>query len=159
MARRFAFLVATVALLVGATACGSDGSKPAGGSTSTTRPATSSTTHAAGGRTTDWSDVTAAWKTLAPDPFAVGPQQVADDLAARRRGQDTSEVGIVTVNEVRTGEPLVIVLHEAGGPDPAVAQVVTEITLEPGDEGWLVSSARQRSVCAAGSTANATTCS
>ena len=56
----------------------------------------------------------------------------------------------MTVTQVGTGEPLVVVLTETGVPDPAVTRVETEITLEGGDQGWAVTSARQRSVCANG---------
>jgi hypothetical protein len=128
-------------------ACGSSsGSKSAPSSTSTTNRTTTSTVGACTGA--GWADVTETWKVLAPGPFATSPQQVAEDLAALRRGQDTSEVGQVSVAEVRSGEPLVIVLAETGVPDVAVTRVETEVTLEGGDQGWAVSSARQRSICA-----------
>jgi hypothetical protein len=145
-ARRRVLAVTTVAFAVILAACGSSGGSKSGSTTSTSTKATTTTTAACTGA--DWSEVTAAWKTLAPGPYAEGRQQVADDLAARRRGQDTSEVGQVSVREVRTGEPLVVVLSETGVPDVQVARVDTEITLEGGDQGWSVTSARQRSICA-----------
>jgi hypothetical protein len=151
----------TVALVV-PTACGSSGGSGAGGSTtsSSSRTSTSTTTVAPGQGTTAWTDVTAEWKALAPTPFAKSPELAAEDLAALRRGQDTSEVGEVTVTAVRRGEPAVVVLTESGGPDAAVVSTETEITLEPGDEGWAVSAARQRSTCFRAPTdADATSCS
>jgi len=145
-ARRRLLAVTTVACALTVAACGSSGGSRSGSSTSTATKATTTTTATCAGA--GWADVTAAWKTLAPGPFASGRQQVADDLAALRRGQDTSEVGQVSVAEVRRGEPLVVVLSETGGPDIEVTRVDTEITLEGGDQGWSVTSARQRSVCA-----------
>ena len=145
-ARRRVLTAATVAFAVTVAACGSSGGSKSGSSTSTSTKATTTTTAACAGSA--WSDVTAAWKTLAPGPYAEGRQQVADDLAALRRGQDTSEVGQVSVAKVGTGEPLVVVLSETGVPDAQVARVDTEITLEGGDQGWSVSSARRQSVCA-----------
>jgi hypothetical protein len=142
--------VIAAAFVVTVAACGSSGRSTSGSSSSSTSSSsrTSSTTAptCAGA---GWADVTPGWKTLAPGPYATGRQQVAEDLAARRRGQDTSQVGQVSVAEVRAGEPLVVVLAETGGPDPAVTRVETEITLEGGDQGWMVTSARQRSICAA----------
>ena len=74
---------------------------------------------AAGGGRTAWVDVTASWQALAPASLADGPQQVAEDLAALRRGQDTSEVGEVTVARSARGEPLVVVLvGDRRGPTP-----------------------------------------
>jgi hypothetical protein len=145
---------ALIALLLGliASACGSDGSSPPATTTSTgpTRSSTSSTTPAAEGAQTAWRDVTARWQQLAPRPIPKGPAAVADDLAALLRGGDTSSVGQVEVAGVRTGEPLVVVIRETGVPDDSTAAVEYEITLEAGDEGWLVTSARGRSTCARG---------
>ena len=154
--RRLVLICVTAAFVVAA--CGSDGSSPGGGGSSSSSSTSTSTTTAAQG-TTGWTDVTAAWKTLAPAPIAKSPEQVAEDLAALRRGQDTSEVGEVTVTSVRRGEPAVVVLTETGGPDEAVVSTETEITLEPGDEGWAVSAARQRSTCFRAPAPDATTCS
>ncbi len=75
-----------------------------------------------------------------------GRAAVADELAARYRGGDTSEVGAVAVAEVGSGEPLVVVLRETGVSD-AVAGRDIEITLEGGDAGWGVASARVRDAC------------
>lgn len=110
------------------------------------------------GRTT-WVDVTDRWKALAPTAFATNPDQVAEDLAALWRGGDTSEVGIVEVVAVRRGEPAVIVIRERDVPDDSVAAVDYEITLQPGDEGWLVSKARAQRSCRRGvSATDATLC-
>jgi hypothetical protein len=143
------FLVCAAVAATALTACGSGDSK-SGSSTSTSASSRTSTTTttAAACANAAWTDVTSTWTALATQPLAEGRQQVADDLAALRRGQDTSEVGQVSVAEVRTGEPLVVVLSETGVPDVSVARVDTEITLEGGDEGWSVTSARQRSICA-----------
>jgi len=146
--RRSLFTVAVFACVVVA-ACGSSGSTGTPERTSTTsrRPTTSSTAPAGEG-TTAWVDVSATWKAMAPSSLSTSPQEVADDLAALRRGQGgTSDVGEVSVVEVRGGEPAVVVLAETGGADPAVAKVETEITLEPGEGGWTVGSARQRFTC------------
>ena len=77
MARRFAAPDGGRALVIGATRCGSDGSKPSGAldvdddvTGTPRRPRT-----ATGDGATDWSDVTAHGRQLAPDPFAVGPQR------------------------------------------------------------------------------------
>jgi hypothetical protein len=145
-ARRRVLAVTSVAFAVTVAACGSSGGSKSGSSTSTATKATTTTTATCSGA--GWSDVTAAWKTLAPGPYAEGRRQVADDLAALRRGQDTSEVGQVSVREVRGGEPLVVVLSETGVPDVQVARVDTEITLEGGDQGWSVTAARRHSICA-----------
>ena len=158
---RFLLPVA-LTLVAGLTACGSDGGSKSGSPT-TTATGSSSTTPSTpppvvGGRT-KWIDVTAAWKTLAPGPFTSSPAQAADDLAALRRGQDTSEVGQVAVVAVRRGEPAVIVLAETGVPDPETVEIDTEITLEPGDQGWVVSKARQQSACRTAVPAGATACS
>src|SRR5690349_21127247 len=127
-------IAAIAALSVAVAACGSSGGSTSGSSTSSTTRGTTTTSAACAGA--EGSDVTAAWKALAPGPYAKGRRQVADDLAALRRGQDTSEVGQVTVAEVGTGEPFVVVLSETGGPDVQVARIDTEITLEGGDQGW-----------------------
>jgi hypothetical protein len=140
-------LTAVVAIAIVAAACGSSSGSTSGSSTSS--KGTTTTSAACAGA--EWSDVTSAWKTLAPGPYAEGRQQVADDLAALRRGQDTSEVGQVSVAEVRTGEPLVVALSETGVPDVQVQRVDTEITLDGGDQGWSVTAARQRSICAGAS--------
>jgi len=141
--------VAAVVFAVTVAACGSSGGSRSGSSTSTEASGTTTTTATCTGA--GWVDVTPAWKALAPGPFAAGRQQVAENLAALRRGQDTSQVGQVAVAEVGTGEPLVVVLSETGVPDVQVTRVDTEITLEGGDQGWAVSSARQRSICAGNS--------
>lgn len=141
-------VVATaVATLAG---CGSDGSTPLGQASSTsTTPSSTSTTTAppvSGGRT-DWVDVTAKWKALAPNAFAMGPEAVAEDLAALRRGGDTSEVGRVGVASVQRGEPLRIVIVERDVADDSILQVDTELTLEGSDEGWVLVGARAQYVC------------
>ena len=150
-------LTVLAVLTLVATACGSSGGSKSGGSSSTSASSSTSTT-TTGATATAWQDVTATWKALAPAPFATGRQQVADSLAALRRGQDTSEVGQVTVARVGTGEPLVVTLAETGVADPAVVRVVTEITLEPGEPGWVVSAARQRSDCLRATAPDATSC-
>lgn len=146
-------------------ACGSSGgSKSTGSSTSASSGASSTTSTPStpppvvNGRTR-WTDVTARWKALAPRPFNSSPEQAAEDLAALRRGQDTSEVGQVAVVAVRRGEPAVVVLSETGVPDVDVVEIATEITLEPGDEGWTVSKARQQYACRSSVAADATSCS
>lgn len=139
-------LVAFVAL-----GCGSDGSSPKSASTSTTASSSTTTsTRAPTGEQTAWREDTARWQQLAPTPIAKGPDAVAEDLAALLRGGDTSEVGQVEVVDVRTGEPLVVVIRESGLADDSTAAVTYEVTLEPGDEGWLVSRARARSTCVRG---------
>ena len=134
--------------VVGLVACGSSSStakpKP---TTATSKPATTSTTAGLTGRPTQWRDVTAEWKARAPGPFAKGPEAVAQDLAAAWRGGDTSVVGQISVTTVRSGEPLVVVLRETGGADATVASTDVEITLEGGDEGWVVVSARAQHTC------------
>jgi len=144
-------LALITALAIVATACGSDGSTGrAGGdaaaSSSTTASTTSTTQAADVGRPTTWRDETAHWQQLAPGRFAEGPAAVADDLAARYRGGDTSEVGQVMVDEVRTGEPLVVLLRETGVSDGVLGRDI-EITLEGSDEGWGVVGARTRDFC------------
>src|SRR4051812_9860253 len=143
--RRLTSLAAIAVITLAVTACGSSGERSG---SSTTSEASSTTTTRAACAGAEWSDATAAWKTLAPGPYAEDRRQVADDLAALRRGQDTSEVGQVSVAAVRPGEPLVVVLSETGVPDVQVARVDTEITLDGGDQGWAVTSARQHSICA-----------
>jgi hypothetical protein len=143
-----AAVAAAVAVVVLA-ACGSSGGSSAGSTTSSTSRSTSTTSTTTGsttGATTTWRDDTAHWKQLVPAPISRSPQLVAEDLAAAYRGGDTSAVGQVTVQEVRTGEPLVVVLAEAGVSDTVLSREI-EITLEPGDEGWAVSSARVRDRC------------
>jgi hypothetical protein len=140
-------LVAGLSLI--AAGCGSDGSKATGGtstSTSTAPTSTSTTLADTIGRPTQWRDETARWKQLAPTPFSEGPTAVADDLAAIYRGGDTSEVGEVKVLEVRTGEPLVVVLRETGVSDGIPGRDI-EITLEGSDAGWAVTGARVRDYC------------
>jgi hypothetical protein len=153
-ARRFLMLTVAAAALV-TTACGSSGSAAKPSETTST----STTTRPAGGAVTAWVDVSATWKAMAPSSMSTDPRHVADDLAALRRGQGTSDVGQVSVAEVRIGEPAVVVLVETGGADPAVAKLETEITLEPGEGGWTVGTARQRATCyEAPSSPDATTC-
>lgn len=143
-------------------ACGSSGGSSAkGSSTSSTTKAsgTGSTTPAPVGGRTAWQDVTAQWKQLVPQPISQAPEQVAEDMAATWRGMDTSEVGEISVVSISRGEPLKIVVKETGGPDLAVVETDVEITLEGGDEGWAVSSARQQSSCrTAPASASATSC-
>ena len=130
-------------------ACGSNSSKALPKPTSTTSANGSTTTippSAVEGRT-KWVDVTARWKALAPKPFKKGPEAVAQDLAALWRGGDTSSVGIVEVAAVQTGEPARVVIRERDVPDESIAAVDYEITLEPGDEGWVVSKARAQYSC------------
>ena len=135
---------------VGLAACGSSSSTAEPKATSSTSSASTSTTTippaVVEGRT-KWVDVTERWKTLAPTAFAEDPQAAAEDLAALWRGGDTSSVGIVEVVSVQQGEPAVIVIRERDVPDEAVASVDYEITLEPGDEGWVVSKARAQYAC------------
>ncbi len=134
-----------------AAGCGSDGSTPAASSSSSS-PTSSTTTTVprVAGQQTDWTDTTSQWRAIAPTAFDEGPDAVAQDLAALRRGGPTSEVGAVTVLDIRRGEPLVVVLQETGVPDDSVTAIETEITLEGGDEGWVVSRARSRRTCARG---------
>jgi hypothetical protein len=147
-----ALLIATAALF--ATACGSDGSKPAA-SSSTSSSSTSSTTSttappvAVAGETA-WVDATAKWKQLAPTAFAKTPAAAAEDLAALLRGGGTSETGMVEVVSVQGGEPAVIVIRETGLPDDSVYSATYEITMQPGDEGWVVGSARVQYGCLRG---------
>ena len=140
-------MVAGIAV-AGLAACGSSSStakpKP---TTSTSKPATTSTPAGVTGRPTQWRDVTAEWKARAPGPFAKGPEAVAQDLAAAWRGGDTSAIGQIDVVAVRTGEPLVVVLRETGGANDGIVGTDVEITLEGGDEGWAVVSARSRRTC------------
>ena len=141
--------VFVVGAVVGLAACGSSSStakpKP---TTSTSKFATTSTTDAGlSGRPTQWRDVTAEWKARASAPFAKGAHAVAEDLAAAWRGGDTSTVGVIDVVAVRTGEPLVVVLRETAGANATVASTDVEITLEGGDEGWAVVSARAQDTC------------
>ncbi len=128
--------------------CGSDGDTAA--STSSSSAATSSTTLAPDplqqGRT-EWSDDTARWRALVPAPLAMGPTEIAEQLAALLRGGDTSETGMVEVVAVGRGEPLVIVLRETGLGDDSVSGVDHEITLEGSESGWAVVSARRQSSC------------
>jgi hypothetical protein len=145
---RITSLTAVVAITIAVAACGSSGGSKSGSSTSESLGTTATSAACAGA---EWADVTTAWKALAPGPYAENRQQVADELAALRRGQDTSEVGEVSVAEVRTGEPLVVVLAETGVPDVQVQRIDTEITLDGGDQGWSVTAARQRAICAGAS--------
>jgi hypothetical protein len=136
------------AVVVGVAACGSSTTDAKAPSSTTTKPTatTSTTSSPVAGRPTQWHDDTAHWQQLAPDPFDLGPTAIADELAARYRGGDTSEVGQVSVAEVRTGEPLVVVLREQGVSDGILDRTI-EITLEGGDRGWKVVSARVRDGC------------
>lgn len=149
-ARMFATGLLVMAAALAVAACGSSGGSAARGPTTTAstapRPTTSTAPAQGSGRPTTWRDDTAHWKQLVPAPISKSPAQVADDLAAAYRGGDTSEVGQVSVQEVRTGEPLVVVLSESGVSDGIPGRDI-EITLEPGDEGWAVSSARVRDRC------------
>jgi len=152
LVRGVATAVAVGIAAVNLAACGSSSSTAKPKPTSTTSTSTASTASTTsppagvGGRT-EWVDVTERWKTLGPKAFNEAPQAAAEDLAALWRGGDTSEVGMVEVVAVRPGEPAVIVIRESDGPDEAVASVDYEITLEPGDEGWVLSKARARSAC------------
>ena len=140
------FSLVTVALVLAA--CGSDSPVATSTTSSTAKrgPTTSTSTVPLTGHPTQWRDDTARWKQLAPDPFALGPAAVADELTARYRGGDTSSVGQVTVAAVQTGEPLVVGLRETGVSD-AVSSRDIEITLEGSDEGWSVVGARVRDLC------------
>jgi hypothetical protein len=159
MGPRRTVAAACAAFVVGVAACGSSGSTATPSNTSTTSKATTttSTSQAATGRPTQWRDDTAHWTQLAPQPFDEGPQAVADDLAALYRGGDTSEVGDVSVEAVRTGEPLVVVLGEVGVSDAVLGRDI-EITLEGGDQGWAVVSARVRDLCMQVDESNPTQC-
>lgn len=141
-----AFLVMGAAVF-GLAACGSSSSTAKSPTPTTAKPGgtTSSTTMSPSAIA--WADVTAEWKSRAPGPFAAGRDAVAEDLAAAWRGGDTSEVGQISVVTVRRGEPLVVVLRETGGADASVASTDVEITLEGGDEGWAVVSARALHNC------------
>lgn len=135
-------------------ACGSNASKPAASGSASTSSSTSTSLSTVPppiveGRT-EWSDATAKWKQLAPSAFRSNPEAAAEDLAALLRGGDTSEVGLVDVASVQGGEPAVVVIRETGIPDDSVAAVDYEITLEPGDEGWVVSKARAQYSCRRG---------
>ena len=142
-------VVTAGAVVIGLAACGSGSTTAKSPTPSTAKPgATTSSTTAASPGSTAWGDVTAEWKFRAPGPFAAGPDAVAEDLAAAWRGGDTSAVGPISVVTVRTGEPLVVVLRETGGADATVASTDVEITLEGGDQGWAVISARARQTCA-----------
>lgn len=140
-----------------AAGCGSDGSSTTGARSSTSSSTTSSTSTtsttappaAVAGETT-WIDATAKWKQLAPQAFAKMPAAAAEDLAALLRGGATSEAGMVEVVSVQGGEPAVIVIRETGLPDDAVYEATYEITMQPGDEGWVVSSARVKYGCLRG---------
>ena len=149
-------LVAAVAVVaaVSLAACGSSGSsagdKPSTTSSSITTTSSSTTPPGAVNGVTDWVDATAKWKALAPKPFRSTPETAAEDLAALRRGGDTSETGTVAVVSVKRGEPAVVVIRETGLPDDSVFAVDSEITLEPGDEGWVLSKARAQYSCTRG---------
>ncbi len=140
-------------------ACGSDSTATTSTTSSTAKPdsTTSTSTLALTGRPTQWRDDTAHWKQLALDPFDVGPTALADELAARYRGGDTSSVGQVSVAAVRTGEPLVVVLRETGVSDAVYGRDI-EITLEGSDEGWSVVGARVRDLCVEVAESNPTQC-
>ncbi len=136
----------TGAVVIGVVACGSGSSTAKSPTSSTAKPGATTSTSASPG-VTAWADVTTEWKSRAPGPFAKGPDAVAEDLAAAWRGGDTSEVGQISVVTVRPGEPLVVVLRETGGADATVASTDVEITLEGGDQGWAVISARAQKTC------------
>lgn len=138
-------LVTAMVTVVAVAACGSPGSS-AGDKPSTTSSSTTTAMPVARGPA-QWRDVTAEWKQRAPDPFSEGPDAVAEDLAAAWRGGDTSEVGLIEVIAVRHGEPLVVVLRESGGGDQNLVRTDVEITLEGGDEGWAISTARAQDLC------------
>jgi hypothetical protein len=148
--RRMLIAIAVSAAAGVLAGCGSDGGSSASRS-STSSSSSSSTSSpttpppAVQGRT-DWRDVTPEWKALAPAPFDEGPEAVADDLAALARGRDTSSVGQIDIVAIDRGEPLLVVLRESGV-DDVVAQTDIEITLEPSDEGWVVSKARAQDSC------------
>ena len=139
-------VVTAGAVVIGLAACGSGSSTAKSPTPSTVKPGATTSTTASPGATA-WADVTAEWKSRAPGPFAKGPDAVAEDLAAAWRGGDTSEVGQISVVTVRTGEPLVVVLRETGGADATVASTDVEVTLEGGDQGWAVTSARAQDTC------------
>ena len=135
-------------------ACGSSGSsagdKPSTTSSSTSTTSTTTLPPGVVNGQTAWVDATAKWKQLAPTAFKSNPEAAAEDLAALLRGGDTSETGTVTVISVQRGEPAVVVIRETGLPDDSVYSVDFEITLEPGDEGWVVSKARAQYGCTRG---------
>ena len=135
-------------------ACGSSGSsagdKPSTTSSSTSTTSTTTLPPGVVNGQTAWVDATAKWKQLAPTAFTSNPDAAAEDLAALLRGGDTSETGTVTVVSVQRGEPAVVVIRETGLPDDSVYSVDFEITLEPGDEGWVVSKARAQYSCTRG---------
>ncbi len=142
---RQVFLLGAVTFALAA--CGSDSTVATSTTSSTAKPGSTTSTSIVSRGPTAWSDLTSEWKSRAPRPFAEGPDSVAEDLAAAWRGSDTSEVGQITVAAVLSGEPLVIELRETGGADATVASADVEITLEGGDEGWVVVSARARDTC------------
>ena len=148
--RRIPIALAAGIAVAALAACGSGSStaKPEP-TTSTSSAVTSSTTippAVVEGRT-KWVDVTERWKAVAANAFKEGPEAAAEDLAALWRGGDTSEVGIVEVVAVQKGEPAVVTIRERDVPDEAVAAVDYELTLEPGDEGWVLSKARAQYAC------------
>jgi hypothetical protein len=155
--RRRLVLTVVAAAAVVPTACGSSDSTAKPRDTTTTLAATTTSTGATIGRATEWRDVTAYWRHLVPEPLAEGRTAVANELAARYRGGDTSEVGQVAVAEVRTGEPLVVVLQETGVSDAVLGRDI-EITLDGGDQGWAVVSARVRDLCMQVDQSNPTQC-
>ena len=124
------------------TACGSSGgSKPSGGASSTSARAattTTTTTAAAGVHGCRLDRRHRGVEDAGAGPVRRGPQQVADDLAALRRGQDTSEVGQVSVAEVRDGEPLVVVLAETGRARPRGRAGRDRDHARGGEQGWAV---------------------
>jgi hypothetical protein len=150
-----AALVAGLALLA---ACGgSSGDGRATASSSTSSSSTTTTAPPATGRATQWRDDTARWRQLVPGALAMGRAAVADELAARYRGGDTSDVGEVAVAVVGSGEPLLVTLRETGVSDRIPGRDI-EITLEGGDQGWSIASARVRDLCVEVDESNPTQC-
>src|SRR4051794_36100898 len=111
--RRLVVVGLSSAAVVVLSACGNSGSATSRpDTTSSTKLTTTTSTTAPIAGTTAWRDDTAHWKQLVPEPLATGRQEVADELAARYRGGDTSDVGLVAVTDVGTDEPLVVELTE-----------------------------------------------
>ena len=97
---------------------------------------------------TEWRDETARWKQLAPTPFSEGPTAVADDLAAIYRGG--GHVGGRARSrslEVRTGEPLVVVLRGDRRLRRRSPAATSRSRSRRSDEGWAVTAARVRDYC------------
>jgi len=104
-----------------------------------------------GGRgRTAWVGGPGTGRRLAPGAWSNALGAAAEDLAALLRGGATSETGVVEVVSVQGGEPAVIVIRETGLPDDSIASATYEITMQPGDEGWVVGAARVKYGCRRG---------